>query len=538
MKMISKIGIMAGALLCGLSLTAAGQNICPQRPTYGGEVVNPPEVSSQNGKLTVSLAENSSLGPTQMVRYCYVYDKNGQKVESPTLRVNPGDNLVINFTNNISITGGVDGARLLKSRHAPNHPMEMGDAEMAKQTGDYCMGGTVDATTTNIHFHGLNIPPDCHQDEVVNTIIPNGGSQFQYNTTIPANDQFGMYWYHPHPHGFSAPQVFGGAAGAIIINGSNQYTQGLPERIIAIRNNADLRTDDEDGQFSVNFVPTNYPFKPLPIINTIPGQKEFWRVLNASTNGVLNLQVFTDHALPLLVVSIDGIPLDPPQSMTTIEIPPAARAEFITPALQANVTTRLQTAGYDTGAIGDPMQPWVLANIVVSSANASKEPPKMPPAIKQTRVERFSGVASKKPNVQRSLYFSEINVGTNGPAQFFITVKGQIPKVFDAMDPPAIKTKIGNVEDWTIENRAAEVHVFHIHQLHFLVMAIDGVPVPNPYLADTVNVTEWSGSGPYHSITVRMDFSDPQIAGKFVYHCHILDHEDGGMMATIQVDPN
>ncbi len=535
--MISKIGIMAGALLCGLSMTAAGQNFCPTRPTYGDEVVNPPEVSSQNGTLTLNLAENSSLGPTQMVRYCYVYNNGGQNVEAPTLRVNPGDQLVINFTNNISVTGGVDGARVLKSRHAPNKPMAMGDPELAKKTGDFCQGGTIDATTTNIHFHGLNIPPVCHQDEVTQTVIPNGGSQFQYNTQIPANDQFGMYWYHPHPHGFSAPQVFGGAAGSIIINGSNQYTQGLPERIIQIRNNADMRTDDQDGQFSVNFVPTNWPFKPLPVINTVPGQKEFWRVLNASTNGFMTLQLFTDHALPLLVVSIDGIPLNPPQSMTTVTIPPAARAEFIVPELQANVQTRLQTTGFDTGSIGDPMRAWRLAQVVVSAQNAKKEPPKMPPFVPQTRVERFAGIGSKQANIQRNLYFSEINVGTNGPGQFFITVQGQLPKIFDAMNPPAIKTKVGSVEDWTITNQAAEPHVFHIHQIHFLVLEIDGQPLANPYLADTVTVGEWSGSGPFHSIKVRMDFSDPNIAGTFVYHCHILDHEDGGMMATIQVDP-
>jgi FtsP/CotA-like multicopper oxidase with cupredoxin domain len=536
MKMISKIGIMAGALLCGTSMTAVGQNICPPRPTYGDEVVNPPEVSSQNGTLTVSLAENSSLGPTQMVRYCYVYNNGGQTVEAPTLRVDPGDQLVINFTNNISVTGGVGGARVLKSRHAPNKPMEMGDPA-AKKSGDYCMGGMVDATTTNIHFHGMNIPPLCHQDEVVYTIIPNGGAQFQYNTQIPPNDQFGMYWYHPHPHGFSAPQVFGGAAGALIINGSNQYTQGLPERIIEIRNNADMRTDDEDGQFSINFVPTNYPLKPLPVINTIPGQKEFWRVLNASTNGFLTLQVFTGHALPLQVVSIDGIPLDPPETMTTVSIPPAARAEFVVPALQA-VPTQLQTIGFDTGSIGDPMRPWVLAKVVVSGKNAGKEPPRMPPAVPQTRVERFAGVAGKKPTVQRSLYFSETNVGSNGPGQFYITVQGQIPKLFDAKNPPAIVTKVGAIEDWTVSNQSAEPHAFHIHQLHFLVMAIDGQPLSQPYMADTVTVPEWAGSGPYHSVTVRMDFSDPEITGKFVYHCHILDHEDGGMMATIEVDPN
>ena len=534
MNTISKFGIMAGALLCGLSVTAAGQNVCPARPTFGGEVVNPPEVSSKNGVLTLNLAENSSLGPSQQVRYCYVYNNGSQNVEAPTLRVNPGDQLNINFTNNISV---VQPKHPLKSRHAPNKPMMMGDPEEAKKTGDFCQGGMVDATTTNIHFHGLNIPPTCHQDEVINTVIPNGGSQFQYATQVPADDQFGMYWYHPHPHGFSTPQVFGGAAGAIIINGSNQYTQGLPERIIEIRNNADMITDEADGEFSVNFVPANYPRKPLPVINTIPGQKEFWRVLNASTNGFMTLQLYTDHALPLLVVSIDGIPLNPPQSMTTVTIPPAARAEFVIPELQANVHTQLQTNGFDSGSIGDPMKPWLLANVVVSAGNASKEPPRMPPAVTQTRVERFSGVAGKKPTAHRNLYFSEINVGSNGPGQFFITVQGQLPKVFDAMNPPAIVTKVGNIEDWTVSNQTAEPHAFHIHQIHFLVMAIDGVPLANPYMADTLTIPEWAGSGPYHSATVRMDFSDPKIAGSFVYHCHILDHEDGGMMATIQVNP-
>ncbi len=528
-----KISLLA-VVLCGISLASLAQNLCPPRPNYGDPVVNPLDLYSQNGVLTLNLAMNSQFGPTQQVRYCYVYMNGDQAVESPTLRVNPGDQLVINFTNNISVT---QPKHPLKSRHAPNMPMPMGDPALAKKTGDYCMGGVVDATTTNIHFHGMNIPPLCHQDEVVYTIIPNGGAQFQYNTQIPPNDQFGEYWYHPHPHGFAAPQVFGGAAGALIINGSNQYTQGLPERVLVIRRNADALTD-EDGMFTINFVVANYPRKPLPVINTIPGQQEFWRVVNASTNGFLALQLFTDQALPLLVVSIDGIPLNPPQTMTTVNIPPAARAEFVTPALQANVTTQLQTIGFDTGPIGDPMPPATLANVVVSTTNAKYEPPRMPPAVKQTRVERFSGVAGKKPTGTRQLYFSETNVGSNGPGQFYITVQGQVPKLFDANNPPAIVTKIGAVEDWTVSNQTGEPHAFHIHQLHFLVMAIDGVPVPNPYLADTITIPEWAGSGPYHNATLRMDFSDPQIAGKFVYHCHILDHEDGGMMATIEVDPN
>jgi FtsP/CotA-like multicopper oxidase with cupredoxin domain len=76
-----------------------------------------------------------------------------------------------------------------------------------------------------------------------------------------------------------------------------------------------------------------------------------------------------------------------------------------------------------------------------------------------------------------------------------------------------------------------------MHQIHFLVLAVNGVPVANPTMQDTFPVPYWTGSGPYPSITVRMDFRDPNIAGTFVYHCHVLDHEDAGMMAKILVNP-
>jgi FtsP/CotA-like multicopper oxidase with cupredoxin domain len=70
-----------------------------------------------------------------------------------------------------------------------------------------------------------------------------------------------------------------------------------------------------------------------------------------------------------------------------------------------------------------------------------------------------------------------------------------------------------------------------------LVTAINRVAVPNPQLVDTVAIPFWKGTGPYPNVTVRMDFRDPNMAGSFVYHCHILDHEDVGMMATIKVNP-
>lgn len=105
-------------------------------------------------------------------------------------------------------------------------------------------------------------------------------------------------------------------------------------------------------------------------------------------------------------------------------------------------------------------------------------------------------------------------------------------------DPPAITTTQGSVEDWTIENRSEENHEFHMHQIHFLFRGRNGqlLSKQQQQVLDTVNVPYWTGSGPYPSVTLRMDFRGPDV-GDFVYHCHILDHEDGGMMAIIRVLP-
>jgi FtsP/CotA-like multicopper oxidase with cupredoxin domain len=111
-----------------------------------------------------------------------------------------------------------------------------------------------------------------------------------------------------------------------------------------------------------------------------------------------------------------------------------------------------------------------------------------------------------------------------------------------AFDPsnavPDIVVKQGDVEDWIIENRSTELHAFHIHQIHFLMMDWSGVPVNEPFLRDTINVPYYNGHTlAYPSVRLRMDFRDPNSVGTFVYHCHLLEHEDGGMMGLIRVEP-
>jgi FtsP/CotA-like multicopper oxidase with cupredoxin domain len=142
----------------------------------------------------------------------------------------------------------------------------------------------------------------------------------------------------------------------------------------------------------------------------------------------------------------------------------------------------------------------------------------------------------------RKLYFSEKLENPKDPnsaTTFYITVDGQTPTAFDpAHGTPNITVQQGDVEDWIIENRTTELHAFHIHQLHFALIDWNGVAVNEPFLRDTVNVPYYSDRMlQYPSVRVRMDFRDPDTIGTFVYHCHLLEHEDAGMMGVVRVVP-
>jgi hypothetical protein len=157
------------------------------------------------------------------------------------------------------------------------------------------------------------------------------------------------------------------------------------------------------------------------------------------------------------------------------------------------------------------------------------------------KVTRFAALASATPAAQRTLYFSEVlqdPSDPNSPTNFYITEQGQQPALFTMDQAPNIVVHSGTVEDWLIQNTALEDHIFHIHQIHFQVLEVNGQPVDDPAIRDTVDLPYWSGKGAYPSVKLRMDFRDPNIVGTFVYHCHILQHEDAGMMAEIQVLPS
>jgi FtsP/CotA-like multicopper oxidase with cupredoxin domain len=201
----------------------------------------------------------------------------------------------------------------------------------------------------------------------------------------------------------------------------------------------------------------------------------------------------------------------------------------------------LITRSVDTGPAGenDPARP--LATIVATdrtplpALRLAASPAPLPGSA-------LVWLGDVQPVRTRKLYFSERPEDAGSPSSptvFMITVEGQTPVPFDPhATQPDITAREGDVEEWVIENRSRESHAFHIHQIHFMLTKWNGIPVDEPFLRDTIDVPYWDGkSTRYPSVTLRMDFRNPDAVGTFVYHCHLLEHEDGGMMGIIRVLP-
>jgi FtsP/CotA-like multicopper oxidase with cupredoxin domain len=540
---------------------------CP-RPAAGSAVPEPEDLRSRSGVLQLDLSLHNHTQPDGSTRYCYLLASGAQ---SPTLRVHPGDLLILHLKNDLT----APAPATTTASHAAHHHA------IAAMASGPCTSGAMTATSTNLHFHGLSVPAVCHQDDVLHTSIQPDDAPFEYRLRIPANEPPGLYWYHPHIHGFSKTQVLGGASGALIVEGierANGALAGLPERVLVIRDqdllnpgSAPAKSEpvvpkmliDRDGDsanngtgfgepakdLSVNFVPVPYPDYPPASIRMRPSERQLWRVVNACAITYLNLALLFKRAPQQLgIVAIDGVPIDANGSPSSalqwsdhIGVPPGGRVEFIVTAPPEAVPGLLVTRTVDTGQGGenDPNR----ALVSITSAAGAPEPRSiLPIASAPQAAAPLPWLADVQPARVRKLYFSEKLEDPGNPnsaTSFYLTVEGQAPAAFDpASSTPNIVARQGEVEDWIIENRSTELHAFHIHQLHFLLMEWSGIAVNEPFLRDTVNVPYFNGKAlQYPSVRLRMDFRDPNTIGTFVYHCHLLEHEDGGMMGLIRVEP-
>ncbi|HJY83137.1 MAG TPA: multicopper oxidase family protein [Candidatus Binatia bacterium] len=437
---------------------------------------NPPEVASVNGVLSTTL----TIQPAQLkvaneqVTFPALY--NGLYTP-PVLRVQPGDTVQLLLNNFVRLP-------------------------------------------TNLHYHGFNVTPQGAGDNVF-IEIDQGGS-FQYDFPIPANHPQGLYWYHPHFDPFLNTQISGGMAGGIIVGdilAPFPSLQGIPERVMLLK---DLKT--EKGQPEVNPDPTgptkrtiNGLFKPR--LEMQPGQLEFWRLGNQSSNIFYEL---TLDKQPFYIIAVDGNLQNQAIQTQTLLLPPGSRLEVLVYGPTRLGPYQLKTERFDTGPAGDHYPAQVL--MTVDSKGSPVTPIPIPPPSAFPAVPNLSAGPI---NQQRTIVFAD----TADPNLF--TINGK-PFNMDCVDTVV---NLGDVEEWTIQNTAQEAHVFHIHQLDFQVTEVNGQPKPFTGYQDVVTLPPATSAGP-SVVKVLIPFTDPVIVGKFVYHCHIIQHEDQGMMAVIQVvDP-
>ena len=407
--------------------------------------------------------------------------------------------------------------------------------DLAAQSKEDCFGHPC-MQMTNLHFHGLHVSPNAPQDDVLD-MMASPGETLHYSVQIPRQQPPGLYWYHTHSHGESYIQDLDGMSGAIVVEGIERYVpevRNMRERILVLRDlvlptdTAKLKKVMESVAMQTTQCGTA-PEKPeraftvngilRPKIDISPGERQFWRIVNASPDRYADLELDSES---LDVVALDGMPLayhDPAirkRSMRHVLVPPAGRVEAIVTGPPEDSHGALRSRCFDTGPDGDSNPAMVLADIV----SAARSKPQVPPALGGTPV-----FATFSPTVLKRVEASEpqfVVTFTEDKQGFYIN--GQ---KFEMNAGPMLTVDIGSLQHWRVMNPSREVHPFHIHQVHFLVYAVDEKPVKDPVWVDTVNVSYGS------SVDLVMDFTDPIIRGMSLFHCHLLSHEDKGMMAKI-----
>jgi FtsP/CotA-like multicopper oxidase with cupredoxin domain len=532
----------------------------------GGAIHNPPALYSSNGVLNVRFSYQQTTDSVGRLLHCFMTDTG---IQEPTLHVNPGDTL------NITVTNNTPPQPFGETYSPPN----CGNTTVEFQNPPLPSGITTTGASVNIHYHGTNVTPACGGDNVTRTLInPGDANTFQYSFTFPTDEPPGLYWYHPHVHGLAERDLLGGATGALVVDGIQNVqpaVAGHPQRLIVVRDQPQFQLLPEGPgncgsnvpfqDISVNYVPidSNASFNPAgkfksisftpAILNMMAGETQFWRVVNSSADTILDLQVLYDGVPQTLqIVGIDAVPVNSQEGpqpgqlipVTRFRLPVASRVEFLVEAPAATVrVAQLVTNNINTGPQGDcdPTRPIFNIQLTGDDTEAVDQNVGAFTAL-STSQQRFGGASSLALATTRTFQFSEIQ-----PSQFFITQvsAGQPRLVFDNNNPPAVVTTQGSIEQWNIQNVAQENHEFHMHQIHFKVLSQDNfeangaqqAPAINGQFLDMIEVPFWTGKNntPIPQVELLMDFRGMDI-GTFVYHCHILSHEDLGMMATIQVN--
>ncbi len=484
------IAVAAGAALPGSWPAVAADADQAAMPATIDDLPNPPELVSKDGvlkgTLTVAPAKVKVRGRTVVSNVI-----NGSFV-APTLRVRRGDTIKLEAVNHIA-----------KAQVAIDGPQP-----------------------TNIHYHGMDVSPIPPGDSVFIRIEPR--KDFRYGVYIPTDHPQGLHWYHAHVHHFVDDQITSGVSGMLIVDGfiEDQYPElkGLRQRVMDLK---DLTFPGfKDGQAR----PKSLNGYANPPIHSRPGQFQVWEIGNLGADAMFDLAL-AGHTF--WVIERDGNLLLKPVQQSHLFLPPGARATVVVEASDTPGRYPLRSLNVDTGPQGDPNPNVLLGTFIVDGKPVSgggailarlRKGPVDKAGIQPNPIEL------SKAKISRTRYvdFSET---ANGDT-FFINNKTYNENRVDTT------VRLGETERWIVRNFSGEMHVFHLHQTEFLVDKFSGTPDQTLGLGmrDVINIP-YAKDGKPGVAELIIPFTNPVMVGEFVYHCHIVGHEDAGMMANISVLP-
>ena len=400
------------------------------------------------------------------------YAYNG-RVPGPTLEIYEGDKVIVHFTNKLP-------------------------------------------EPTTIHWHGLHIPA-ASDGSPYYPVAP--GATFDYVFTLQPGTA-GTYWYHPHPGHNTGPQIAKGLFGSLIVRSRDDPLKGIPEKLIVLSDNRFREDgsidipDPASPQGGIDFengrecahIFVNGELDPT--ISIRPGEVQRWRIINASAARVYRLAI-PGHTL--LHVGNDGGLFERPLEVKEILIANSERVEIL------------------VRGTGSPGSVTVVQNLPYDRYSPHTRPTHWDKTVDLLTIQYTTETALKPKAIPASLrVIPPIDTALAVRTRVFVLGQGFINGKLHDMDRVDETGKVGDVEIWQVENIVGMDHPFHLHGFQFQVIDRDGVPEPFRSWKDTVNV-------PKHSV-VRFIVRFSDFAGKWMYHCHILDHEDHGMMGVLELN--
>ena len=370
---------------------------------------------------------------------------------------------------------------------------------------------------TTIHWHGLHIPAEMDGSPLAPVA---SGGRFDYVFTIKPGTA-GTYWYHPHPDVRSGYQIAKGLFGAIIVRARNDPLRAIPEKLLILSDNrfsADGSVDFADARSvagqrdEVNGREGDVLFvngQVAPSVRIRSGEVQRWRVINVAAARMFRLAL-TGHTL--LHVGSDGGLFERPVEIRQIDVANSERVELLVRGTgEPGSRAALQMLPYDRYVPQTRPPDWNVARelltLTYTKAPRATAPP-LPATLRSVPALDTSSVTTR-----HVLVFSQ----------------GLINGQMMDMGRVDLRTTLGATDIWEIENVVGMDHPFHLHGFQFQVLDRNGVPEPFRSWKDVVNVRK------HESVRIIVRYDD--FPGLWMYHCHILDHEDHGMMGVLEVRP-